>query len=66
MEANNKDYRDPQPDIMQTVRDLGTLSLKWDDSIKSLSSRLKEACGRRDAKNVRASSLYRFMHILSH
>ena len=47
-------YRDPQPDIMQRMRDLRTLHPKGDFSIKSLSSELREACGRGGRKSVRA------------
>jgi hypothetical protein len=47
--------RDPQPDITQRVRDLGILSPKWDVSIKSLSSGLRELCGKGSKENVRAS-----------
>lgn len=45
--ADGKKYRDPQPDHMQRVRDLGTLSSKRDVSIKSLPSELKEICWKR-------------------
>lgn len=39
-------YKDPQPVIMQRVRDLGTFNTKWDVSIKSLPSGLRELWGR--------------------
>lgn len=45
-------YRDPQPHIMQ--RDLGTVSLKWDVSMKSLPSELRKSHRRGGWKNVRA------------
>jgi hypothetical protein len=38
-------YKNPQPDIMQRVRYLRTLSPKWDVSIKSFSPELSEPCG---------------------
>jgi hypothetical protein len=40
--ADRNKYRDPQPDIMQRVKDLGTLSPKWDVIIKSLPSGLRD------------------------
>lgn len=44
--AGEKQYRNPQPDNFQRVRDLGTFSPKWVVSIKSLPSWLRELCGR--------------------
>jgi hypothetical protein len=44
--ADGNKYRDPQANIMQSVRDLGTLISKWTVSIKSLPSRLREPYGR--------------------
>lgn len=35
-------------------RDLGTLSPKWNITIKSIPSGLRESCGRGGGKNVRA------------
>ena len=46
-------HRDPQPGIMQRVRDLGTLSPMWVVSIKSLPSGLREPHGRGGRKSVR-------------
>ena len=43
-------YRDPVPNNVQKVRDLGTVSPKWDVSIKPLLTRLKEICRRRNRK----------------
>ena len=39
--ADENKYRDPQPDIAQRVRDLGTLSPFWNFSIKSFPSELR-------------------------
>ena len=39
--AGEEKYRDPQPDIMRRMRDLGTLTLKQDVFIKSLPLELK-------------------------
>lgn len=36
--SDGNKYRDPEPGMMQQVRDLETLSTSWDVSIKSLSS----------------------------
>jgi hypothetical protein len=47
-------YRDPQPDMTQRVRDLGTLSSKWDVSIKSLPLGPRGLCGRGGRRRVRA------------
>jgi hypothetical protein len=47
METN----RDPQTDIMQEVRDIGILSIKWDVSITSFPSGLKEHI-RKEAEGV--------------
>ncbi|MGE9806615.1 hypothetical protein ACQP3L_39265, partial [Escherichia coli] len=41
--AEGSKYRDPQSNIMKRVRDLGTLSRKWDVFIKPLPSGLKRA-----------------------
>lgn len=48
------EHRGPQPDLKQSVRDLGILSPKWDVSIKFLPSELREPQGRGDRKSVRA------------
>ena len=40
--ADGNGYRDPQPDITERVRDLGTSGPKWDVSIKSLHSELRK------------------------
>lgn len=37
-------YRDPQPDFMQRLRGLGTLSPKCDVTIRSLPSEFSEPC----------------------
>lgn len=39
--ADRKKYRDPQPDLIQRVRDLGALSPKRDVFIKSLALGLR-------------------------
>jgi hypothetical protein len=39
---------------MERVRDLGTLSRKWDISIKSLLSGLREPCGRGGRKSIKS------------
>jgi hypothetical protein len=52
--ADGRKYRDPQTDIIQKVRDLGTQSSKWDVSIKSFSSGLREPHRRGGKKSVRA------------
>lgn len=38
-------YSNPQLDNVQRVKDLGTLGTKWDVSVKSLPSQLREPCG---------------------
>ena len=48
--SRQEQYRDPQPDNVQSVRDLGTSSPKPNVSIKSLPSRLKELWGRGGGK----------------
>jgi hypothetical protein len=45
--------RNPHPDIMQRVKDLGTLTYKRDGSIKSLPLSLSKPCGRGDRMSVR-------------
>ena len=52
--ANGNKYRDPRPDIMQRLRDLGTLWPKWDVSIKSLPSGFRELSEKGDRKSVRS------------
>lgn len=47
-------YKDPQPDAMQRVRDVGTLIHKLDVFIKSLPSWLTEPCVREGRKAIRA------------
>jgi hypothetical protein len=47
METNTET---PQPDIIQIVRDLGTLSPKWDVSMSPSSWRFRELCRRRGRK----------------
>ena len=49
--------RDPQPDIIQRVRDLGTLSSKWDVSIKFLHPGFSELFERGGRESERAKSL---------
>ena len=51
--ADGKRYKHPQPDNVQSVRDLGTLNPKQDVSIKSLLLGLREVCARRDRKGIR-------------
>lgn len=46
--ADGNKCRDPQPDVMQRMRDPGTLSFKQDVSIKSLPSGFIEPCRRED------------------
>lgn len=43
-----------QPDITQQIRELRTLIPKWDDSIKSFTSRLRKPHSRGGGKRVRA------------
>ena len=45
-------YRDSQLGNVQKVRDLGTLGPKWDVSIKSLSSGLREPFRRRGSRVI--------------
>ena len=52
--ADGNKYRDPHPDNVQTVRELGTFSPGWEVSIKSLPSGIRELCGRGGRKNVQA------------
>jgi hypothetical protein len=47
-------YRDPQLDNEQRVRVRGKLSTKWDVTIISIPSGLREPCRRGDRKIVRA------------
>jgi hypothetical protein len=47
-------FSDPQTHNIQRVRGIGILSPKWYVSIKSLPLGLRELCGRRDRKSVRA------------
>ncbi|KAL6085630.1 hypothetical protein STEG23_009731 [Scotinomys teguina] len=51
--ADGNKRRGPQLTNMQRVKDFGTLSLKGDVSIKSLSSVLRKAKERGSRKNVR-------------
>lgn len=51
--SNRWEHRDPQPDLVQRVRDFETLSPKWAVSITSLPSGLREAHGRGGRKSVR-------------
>ena len=46
--------RDPQPDSVQSVKDLGTLCPKWDVSTKSFLSVIREPYRRAGGKSVRA------------
>ena len=54
--ADEKKYRDLQPDIRERERererDLGTLSPKWDESIRFLPPRAQEAHVGEEAKRV--------------
>lgn len=50
-------FRDRQPDIRQEVRDLRTLSHKWDVPNKSLSSELRELPRKEDKRSVRATGM---------
>lgn len=52
--AGGNKYRDPHPDNVQTVRELGTFSSGWEVSIKSLPSGIRELRGRGGRKNVQA------------
>jgi hypothetical protein len=47
-------YRDPQPDNVQSLWDLGTLSPIWDVSIKSLLSPFRDFFRRIGRKSIRA------------
>jgi hypothetical protein len=53
-EADGNKYRNPQMDNVQNVRDLGTLSPKWNVFTKSLPSGLRKPCGRGGGKIVRS------------
>lgn len=46
-------YRDPQPDNMQRVKDLGTLSPKMEGSIKFFLAGTRKLCGRGGRKSVK-------------
>lgn len=46
--------RDPQLDSRQRVRDLGTISPKWDVSFQSVPLGLRELCRREDGRMERA------------
>lgn len=48
------EYRDPQLNGMQRVRDLGVPSTKWEVSIKSLFSDFRELCLAGGGKMVRS------------
>jgi len=50
--AHGNKYRDPQPKIIQRMRNLGTFSPNWNASIKFLPSELRES-HRRRGKNQR-------------
>lgn len=52
--ANGNEYRDPQLDIRQSVRDFGTFCPKQKVYIKSPPSGFREQHGRGDGKNVTA------------
>ncbi|MGE9641789.1 hypothetical protein ACQP3J_32640, partial [Escherichia coli] len=43
--AEGNKYRDPSIRIMQSIRDFGRFSPKWDFLIKSLPSKLRELYG---------------------
>lgn len=58
-------YKDPEPDVMQRVRVLGTFIHKLDVFIKSLPSWLTEPCVREGRKAVRAREVQRTPRILS-
>lgn len=53
-DASGNKYRDPQQYIIQSVRDLGTLTHKWDVSIKSLPSQFSVPLGRRGRNSLTA------------
>ena len=55
VDGNN--YKDPQLDNGQRIRDLGTISCKWAVSIKSLSSKLRELCRREGRDEVECPSV---------
>lgn len=52
--ANKNTYRDPQPDVMQIMRDHRSLSHKWNVSIKALPSGFGELHRRGCRKRVGA------------
>ena len=52
--ADGSKYRDPQPDIIQILRDFATLSRRWDIAIKSLPAELGEPQRKGGRKNGRA------------
>ena len=52
LSKDGKKYRDPQPDIMQR-KTLKHSFPKWDVSIKSLPSELREYQGRSSRKNIK-------------
>jgi hypothetical protein len=52
-EAYVYQHRDPESDIMQRVRDLGTLSPKLNLTIKSIPSKVRESCSRGGIKSAR-------------
>jgi hypothetical protein len=54
--SNGNKYRDPQPNIMQRMRDFGTLSPKGDAGIKSLHLGVGEPCRKGGRKHIRARS----------
>jgi hypothetical protein len=48
--ADMNKYRYPKPDIMLRGREFGTLIPKWDSSIKSLSTGVREFPGSGDSR----------------
>jgi hypothetical protein len=52
-EADGNKYRDSEPNISWRVRNFGKLNSKWDITIKSFPSGLREHCRRGGRKNQR-------------
>lgn len=59
--VHEEKYRDPQPDIMCRVGDLGTLSPKWSTSIKSPLLRHRELCGEKRQKEYLSQRGWRIL-----